>query len=83
MSKNGLKPFVFESLEHGYLEKKYNIEKVASADARAQVPAQGALQWTATELEAIGETRTFINRKVANSTTVSYTHLTLPTILRV
>ncbi len=69
MSKNGLKPFVFESLEHGYLEKKYNIEKVASADARAQVPAQGALQWTATELEAIGETRTFINRKVANSTT--------------
>ena len=69
MSKSVLKPFVFESLEHGYLEKKYNIEKVAAADALAQVPSQGALQWTATELEAIGETRTFINQKVANSTT--------------
>lgn len=61
--KLDIKPFDFNNLKHGFLEKKFNVDEKAKSDALAGVPGETATQRTAVEIEGIAEARNHLDNE--------------------
>ncbi len=61
--KLDIKPFAFNNLKHGYLEKKFNVDEKAKSDALAGVPRETDTQRTAIEIEGIAEARNHLDKE--------------------
>ena len=61
--KLDIKPFAFNNLKHGFLEKKFNVDEKAKSDALAGVPRETDTQRTAIEIEGIAEARNHLDKE--------------------